>query len=154
MAKQQLGEISVGDILGEGDNGADARGVRSLILSFVRQNADGVTAQMVSKVAKTGLTWTKQLLEQLEHQREIYSRSIPGLKAKMYYPNGRLIHKYLQDSREFGPQIFRVSVHEGRRTPRVQVQERRFTLLEGEKIEGSIFIDLDNLEALLGFVRD
>lgn len=154
MPKQQLDEISVGEILGEGDDRADTRGVRSLVLSFVRQSPEGVTAQMVSKAAKVSLSWTKQVLEELTHQREIYSRVVPGLKSTMYYPNGRLIHKYLQEAREFGPQIFRVSVHEGRRTPRVQIQERRYTLLEGEKVEGAIFVDLDNLEPLLSFIRE
>jgi len=156
MGVDPLDEISVADILGEKDSGPqpDARGVRSLILSIVRQNPDGVTAQMVSSSAGISLTWAKQVLDDLLHQREVYSRVVPGVRARLYYPNGKLVHKFLQDSKEFGDQIFRVSVHEGRRTPRVQIQERKFSLLEGEKVEGSIFIDIDNVEGLLSFTKE
>lgn len=152
MPRDRLDEISVGAILGE--DGEQAQGPRSLALSYVRQNSEGVTAQMVAKTVGISVSWAKRILEELDHQREIYKRNIPGAKATLYYPNGRLIHKYLQEGREFGSQIFRVSIHEGRRVPRVQIQERRFTLLEGEKVEGSIFVDLDQLGKLLDFARE
>ncbi len=153
---QPLAEISVGDILGEGQRGgrADSRGVRSLVLAYVRQNPDGVTVQMVASDAHIGGTWAQKVLDDLVHQRELYSRIVPGVKATLYYPNGKLIHKFLQESREIGDQIFRVSVHEGRRSPRVQVQERRFTLLDGERVEGSIFVDVESVPALLELMKD
>jgi hypothetical protein len=150
VERAPLSDISVADILGERERGgrSEARGVRSIVLAFVRQNPDGVTLQMVSSDARISPSWAQRVLEDLVHQREIYSRVIPGLKATMYYPNGRLIHKFLQESREMGSQIFRVSIHEGRKGPRVQIQERRFTLLEGEKVEGSVFVDIENAPAL------
>jgi len=156
MTPDPLDEISVADILGEKDRGGepDSRGVRSLVLALVRQNPDGVTAQMVAGSAGISLTWAKQVLEGLSHQREIYSRVVPGVRATLYYPNGKLVHKFLQDSREFGEQVIRVSVHEGRRTNRVQIQERKFSLLEGEKVQGSIFVDIDNVEDVLDFIRE
>ena len=153
--KAQLGEISVSEILGEAGQGgkSDAHGIRALVLAFVRQNPDGVTVQMVTQDARVSTTWAQKVLDDLVHQREIYSRVVPGIKATLYYPNGRLIHKYLQESREIGSQIFRVSVHEGRRSPRVQIQERRYTLLEGERVEGSIFVDVENVEEMLRLIQ-
>ena len=151
-----LGDISVGDILGERERGGkpDSRGVRSLVLAFIRQNPDGVTLQMVVTDARISPTWGQKVLDDLVHQREIYSRTVPGVKATLYYPNGRLIHKYLQESREAGSQVFRVSIHEGRKGPRVQIQERRYSLLEGEKVEGSIFVDIENVPAVLQLISD
>ena len=108
---------------------------------------------MVTQDARVSTTWAQKVLDDLVHQREIYSRVVPGIKATLYYPNGRLIHKYLQESREIGSQIFRVSVHEGRRSPRVQIQERRYTLLEGERVEGSIFVDVENVEEMLRLIQ-
>lgn len=151
MLNQNLKEISVQEILGErGDEG----GTRSFILSFVRRNPDGVTVQMVSKAADISEQRARVILGDLCKQREIYDRQVAGIKNILYYPNGKLIHKYLQDSKEMGSQIFRLSFHEGKRTPRLQMQERKFTLLDGEKVEGSIFIDSDNIEQLIRFLEE
>ena len=65
-----------------------------------------------------------------------------------------MIHKYLQDSKDFGNQIFRISFHEGTKNPRIQIQERKFTLIEGERVEGSIFIDLDNAMKFKDFLDE
>jgi hypothetical protein len=156
MTPDSLSEVSVADILGEKGqtDDVDSRGIRSMVATYVRLNPDGVTAQMVAQSSGISLTWAKQVLEDLLHQRDVYSRVVPGVRAKLYYPNGKLVHKYLQDSKEIGSQIFRVSVHEGRKSPRVQIQERRFNLLEGEKVEGSIFVDIDNVEGLVTLTRD
>src|SRR5437879_4692401 len=129
-------EISVAEVLGRGPRGQrDGLGVRSLILTYVRQNPEGVTAQMVAQAARISESWSKRLLEELCVQREIYDRKVKGFRGTLFYPNGKLVHKYLQEAREFGAQIFRVSVHEGTREPRIQIQERQFTLLDGEKVE-------------------
>lgn len=147
--------VTVAEVLGHGPRGQrDGLGVRSLILTYVRQHPDGVTAQMVAQAARISDSWAKRLLEELCAQREVYDRKVPGFRGILYYPNGKLVHKYLQESREFGSQIFRVSVHEGIRQPRVQIQERQYTLLDGEKVEGSIFFDLENAPKLLAFIQD
>lgn len=147
--------MSVAEILGRGPRGQrDGLGVRSLILTYIRQNSNGVTAQLVAQAARISESWAKRLLEELCAQREIYDRKMQGFRGILYYPNGKLVHKYLQEAREFGSQIFRVSVHEGTRQPRIQIQERQFTLLDGEKVEGSIFVDLDNAPKLLAFIQD
>jgi hypothetical protein len=128
------------------------RSVRTLILQHTRQNEDGTTVSEIA--AATGLPRhrIRSILTELEQEREIYSRRIIGSNAILYYPNGKLVHKYLQRSKEFGPQIFKVSFHEGRGGPKMQIQERSFSLLEGEKIEGSIFVDNDSIDGLLMFI--
>ena len=151
-----LKELSVSDVLGEGPDGGERRGggVRSLILSYVRRNFEGVTTKMVAEAADISESRAWQILRELCNEREIYKRRVPDIKARMYYPNGQLVHKYLQNKRELGSQIFRISIHEGRRLPRVQIQERNFTLLDGENVQGSIFVDLDNARELAEFITD
>ena len=112
-----------------------------------------ITSQMVSKAADITEERARVILNDLCKQREIYDRRIVGIKNKLFYPNGKLIHKYLQESRELAPQIFRLSFHEGKRTPRLQIQERKYTLLAGEKVEGSIFVDIDSVEGFIEFLE-
>lgn len=153
MTNQNLKEISIQEILGE-RNDEKSHGTRSFILSMIRRNPDGVTAQMVSKEADISEQRARVILSDLCKQREIYDRQIAGIKNTLYYPNGKLIHKYLQESKEFGSQIFRLSFHQGKRVPRLQIQERKYTLLDGEKVEGSIFIDVDNIEKYMRFLEE
>ena len=151
-----LKELSVADILGEGMEGTGRRGggVRSLVLNFVRRNLEGVTTEMLAQAADISGSRARRVLKELCQEREIYERKIPGIKAHLYYPNGQLIHKYLQQKRDYGSQIFRVSIHEGRKHPRVQIQERMFTLLDGERVEGSIYVDLPNTRPLMELIED
>lgn len=144
--------VSSAKILGLSRDGNDIRSARELVLSHVRQRPDGTTLLDTAEAVDIPKHRVKQILIELDHDREIYSRKIRGVSGPMYYPNGRLIHKYLQRSKELGTQIFRISFHEGRTGPRVQIQERTFTLMEGEKVEGSIFIDHDSLDSFIEFI--
>jgi|SRR2546425_4342763 len=151
----RLDEISVADILGEEPGSSnDVKGTRSFVLSYLRQNPEGVNVQMVSKFANISETRARQILGELVAQRELFTRKLAGMRDHIYYPNGKLIHKYLQDSRDFGDQVFRLSFHEGRRTPLLQIQERRFTLMDGEKVEGSIFVELGYVRQVIQFLED
>jgi hypothetical protein len=150
-----LDSISVDDLMGISDNN-DHRtaGVHLSILNYVKEFNEGVTAQMVADSVKLSLTHTRDILDDFCTKRELYKRKVPGIKQSLYYPNGKLIHKYLQSSRDMGDQIFRISFHEGWKTPRIQIQERKYTLLKGEEVEGSIFIDLNNLMPFLEFINE
>lgn len=131
------------------------RSARILTLNVVRQHADGTTITEVS--SETGLPKhrVRTILADLEKDREIYSRKLAGSNATIYYPNGRLIHPYLRRQKEFGTQIFRVSFHEGKKQdPRVQIQERSFSISEGEKVEGSIYIDYASLSGFIEFLTE
>lgn len=150
-----LNNITLPDIIGvNDDNKPKVVGSKSLVLNYLRQYPDGVTAQMVAEQANISADRARNILKELVLTRDAYSRKLPGIKEMLYYPNGKLLHKYLQDSREIEDQIFRISFHEGRRNPRIQVQERKFTLLEGESVEGSIFIDVDNVWAFIEFFNE
>ncbi|WP_135610141.1 hypothetical protein [Methanococcoides sp. AM1] len=153
----RLSEITMGDIVGSsGPEGSVEKGTgrHSLVLNIVRQYPEGITVQAIAEFLNLSENRVRDLLEELTFRREIYKRKIPGSKSILYYPNGKLIHKYLQESRDFGDQIFRLSYHEGKRAPRLQIQERKFTLLEGEKVEGSIFIDFENIPSLIEFIEE
>jgi len=150
----KLDEISVSDILGrENLEGSGLSGIRSTILNYVRQNPEGVTVSMVSKHIDVSSQRAREVLNELVMKRDLYKRSVSE-KVILYYPNGKLIHKYLQDSKDFGTQIFRISFHEGKSHPKIQIQERKYTLIEGERVEGSIFIDLENAEKFIGFINE
>jgi hypothetical protein len=150
-----LDKISVDDLMGisEGNDHKSSE-THLTILNYVKEYNEGVTAQMVADCVNLSLSHTRDILDDLCTKRELFKRKVPGIKQSLYYPNGKLIHKYLQSSRDMGDQIFRVSFHEGWKTPRIQIQERKYTLLEGEKIDGSIFIDIKNLNPLMEFLNE
>ncbi len=149
-----LKEISISEILGENEDKKRFYGTRAAILSYIRQNPEGVTINMVADAVGVTYERARVILKDLCKRREIYDRRLPDVKQKLFYPNGKLIHKYLQESRDFGSQIFRLSLHEGKRTPRLQIQERKYTLLDGEKVEGSIFVDSDNIDDFIHFIEE
>jgi len=152
---KSLSEVTETDILGgQLDEEGEVKGIRSSVLSFIRQNPDGTTVTLVAKAVHISEARARIILQDLSHEREIYYRRVPGIKNILYYPNGKLIHKYLQETKEFGSQIFRISFHEGRVQPRIQIQERSYSLLDGEKVEGSIYIDYDNAERFVELVED
>ncbi|OPY33713.1 MAG: hypothetical protein A4E32_00640 [Methanomassiliicoccales archaeon PtaU1.Bin124] len=151
MAK--LKDSSVAEILGVSEDNPRTNGdIISLTLGIVRQNPDGVTAKMVADATGVTERRSRDILKELVMRREIYDREVPGIKSKLYYPNGKLVHKYLQTSKEFGHQTFRLSLHEGKRVPRLQIQERKFSLLNGETVEGAIFVDSDHAREMAEFI--
>jgi len=153
MNYSSLKEISIADILG-GDGPENHHGARMAVLNYVRQNPDGVTTKAVEEAVGLDYHRAYSILKELCLEREIYSRKVRGIKFDLYYPNGKLIHKYLQESKDIGGQTFRITFHEGKRRPRIQIQERQYTLLEGEKVQGSIFVDVDNAENLIDFFQE
>lgn len=152
----KLDDITISDIIGTSNDDSEnyGRGSQALALSIVRQYSEGITVKGIADFLKLSPDRTRVILEELVLRREIYKRKIPGSKTILYYPNGKLIHKYLQESKDIGDQIFRLSFHEGKKCPRLQIQERKFTLLEGEKVEGSIFIDYENIPQLVEFMNE
>lgn len=153
MHMPTLKEASVADILGFSEDSPRTSGdIISLALGIVRHNPDGVTSKMVADGIGVTERRARDILKELVMRREIYDRDVPGIKSKLYYPNGKLVHKYLQESREFGNQIFRLSMHEGKRGHRMQIQERKFSLLSDETVEGAIFVDADHARDFAEFI--
>jgi len=136
------------------ETGNISKSAKSLILTHMRQHPDGTTINEISKATKLPLSRIRKIISELENERELYARNITGVKPTLFYPNGKLIHQYLQAAQEFGSQIFRISFHEGRLYPMIQIQERSFSLLNGEKVEGSIFISYENVKEFIEFLQN
>lgn len=125
---------------------------RKKVLQSVKASPDGISTVDVSRTTGLSVPTVKRLLADLEKEREVYSRSHTEKRIMVWYPNGKLVHQYLEIQRELRGKTYRVTVQEGRAGPAVQVQERRFSLLDGEHVEGAIFVDygaIDELCALL-----
>lgn len=150
---KSLNNVSVDELLGADNTSKDIHGTKSWVLTLLRQNPDGITAKIISEITEISEQRAREILDELVWKREAYSRKL-SKRSKIYYPNGKLIHKYLQESEEIGDKIYRISFHEGKQKPQIQIQERTFSLLEGEKVEGSVFIDVDNIESFMDFIKN
>lgn len=95
-----------------------------------------------------------RILRGLEHAREVYSRPGPKTAPYVWYPNGRVVHPYLEIFREIRGKTYRVTVQEARGGPAVQVQERSWSLLTGERVEGAIFVDYAGLDDLIDLLHE
>jgi hypothetical protein len=146
--------INASDILGkESEDFNRLLGTKAQVANFVRKYPEGVSVRMVADHIGISYNRAKEILDELVLKRDLYHRKIPN-SINLYYPNGKLIHKYLQESKEVNNQIFRLSFHEGRFGPRMQIQERKFSLLDGEQVEGSIFIDVNNIAQFKEFLDE
>ncbi len=121
--------------------------VENKILNIVRYNPDGVPTSVMKDALEITKNTALKVLRSLEAEREIYSAKIG--KTLVWYPNGRLIHPYLETFMELCGKPYRFSIQEGRRGPMVQIQERSYSLLRGERVEGAIFVELGNLEEFI-----
>ena len=116
------------------------------VLQVVKSSSNGITANAVAKVL--GLTRPTVLLSlrELERRREVYP-SPSGLGTiRLWFPNGRMVHPYLETFKELRGKTYRFTVQEGRSGPLLQIQERSYSLLQGERVEGAIFIEYASLE--------
>lgn len=124
------------------------------MLQIVKRSEDGAsTADIALAVGVSGPTALK-LLKELEREREVYSRSHTRRPILIWYPNGRLVHPYLELFRELRGKTYRASIQDGRAGPTVQLQERSFSLLTGERVEGAVFVDLSSLDELIELFID
>ena len=117
------------------------------IYKLVKNKADGISAGEIAKILEITKNTALKVLRTLEAEREIYSTKVGN--TLVWYPNGRLIHPYLEIFIEIRGKPYRISLQEGRRGPMLQIQERSYSLLEGERIEGAIFIEYDAIEELI-----
>ena len=122
------------------------------VLRVVKANPDGVTAPDVARVLRLSRPTALRMLRELEREREVYSRTMR--RMQLWYPNGRLIHPYLEIFREIRGRTYRLTIQEARAGPAVQIQERSFSVLNGERVDGAIFVDYDGLESLEEAIRE
>ncbi len=118
-----------------------------IILQLVKSHSDGISVRDIADYLEVTPKTVLKKLRSLEADRELYSKKMGN--ANYWFPNGRLIHPYLEFFSDFRGKPYRFSVQEGRFGPLIQIQERSFSLLHGEKIDGAIFIEYDLIEDLI-----
>lgn len=126
----------------------------SLLSERVRQTLykygrfDGITAALCSKI--TGITepTARRHLEKLCLIREAYSTKIG--KTTLYFPNGEPLHgfgKYRFEDKL--PHILEAVLSSGPRGRMlIHITEKRYSVLDGEKVEGGIIVPMEYADKL------
>jgi hypothetical protein len=145
--------LTAQDFLGNVDEeNSDEKSDEGIILQLVKSHPDGISVRDLADYLEVTPKTILKKLRALEAEREIYSKKISN--ATYWFPNGRLIHPYLEFFRELRGKPYRFTIQEGRSGPLVQIQERSFSLLFGEKVEGAIFIELGLVDDLIDSLQD
>ncbi|MBI2077220.1 MAG: helix-turn-helix transcriptional regulator [Euryarchaeota archaeon] len=119
--------------------GKSAEDLMVPISQLVAAQPDGMATTDLADHLGVSPPTVQKALERLERERHVYSRTVG--KTHVWYPNGRLIHPYLQLRKEANGRIYLFVAREGRAGPLIQIVEKSFSLLSGEKTEGSIFVE-------------
>lgn len=127
---------------------------RKKIVQAVKASPDGISTADVARATGVSLPTAKRILVELEKEREVYSRSHTERRILVWYPNGRIVHQFLEVQKEIRGKTYRATVQEGRAGPAIQIQERSFSLLDGERVEGAIFVDYESIDDLLALLSE
>jgi hypothetical protein len=136
----------------DGDEILGLGGIRERTLRIVKSRPDGIGTSDIAKALEVSFNTTIKTLRELEMEREIYSVKIG--KSTAWHPNGRLIHPYLELFKELKGIPYRISIQEGRSGPMIQLQERSYSLLTGEHVEGAIFVEYSNLDSFIDALNE
>jgi hypothetical protein len=124
------------------------------VLRLVKAHPDGLSTSDIARAASATHPRVTRVLLQLEREREVYSTTFKGGSIKVWFPNGRLVHPYLEIFKEIRGRTYRMSVQDARYGNAVQIQERSFSVLTGERVEGAVFVDLSGLGDLIEGLSD
>jgi len=117
-------------------------------LALRKAGTKGATPQEISNAISIGPQTVKKCLEELCSTREAY-RLKRNRTTTMYYYNGRPRHDFGVERVEDGNTVFELSLAEGpHESLLLHIIEKRFTLLEGEQIEGGVIIPLSQVQAI------
>jgi len=122
------------------------------VFRIVKNKPDGVNAGEIAESLDITKNTALKILRTLEAEREIYSAKIGN--TLVWYPNGRLIHPYLEIFTELRGKPYRLSIQESKMGPLVQIQERSYSLLEGERVEGAIFIEYSVIDDFIVSLKE
>lgn len=113
----------------------------------------GVTPSEISRVTRLNVQTARKCLEELCATREAYKLK-RNRTTTIYYNNGRPRHEFGIERIEDGNTSFEISLAEGADDSLlVHIIEKRFTLLEGEQIEGGVIVPLAQIPALVKAVE-
>ena len=132
----------------------DRKSIDEEVFQIVKNNPNGTAAPQISDLINVSKSTVLNILKSLEYEREIYSTKVG--KTLVWFPNGRLIHPYLEVFTELRGKPYRLSMQESKTGPMVQIQERSYSLMYGERVEGAVFIEyavLDELIDSLGEIK-
>ena len=131
---------------------ADLRKQR--ILQIVKAHPDGISTSEISEALRVTPATARSALREIEREREIYSKSFGKKEIQVWFPNGRIVHPFLELFREFRGKTYRYTVQEGRSGPIVQIQERTFSLVHGDRVEGAIFFDYVSVDDFMSALQE
>ena len=107
-----------------------------------KAGVSGVTSSEISKITRLNIQTARKCLEELCTTREAYKLK-RNRTTTIYYNNGKPRHEYGTERLDDGNATYEISLAEGpSESLLVHIIEKRFTLLEGEQIEGGVIIPI------------
>lgn len=115
----------------------------------LRRASEGATPQEIANVTQLTAPTAKKYLEELCATREAYKLK-RNKTTTIYYNNGKPRHDFGVERIEEGNTLFELSLAEGPDdTLLLHLIEKRFTLLEGEQIEGGVIVPVSRIPSLI-----
>ncbi len=129
--------------------------IDELILQQIRlRGEEGLTAGEIAELTNVPRETVYRHLQNLTALREIYSVK-KSRRLNLYFPNGRPLHRVGKRRIEDGDAILEVVMAQGSKGRLfLQVTEKRFSLLEGESIQGGIVVPTEMLPALIETLQE
>jgi len=114
-----------------------------------KAGVSGVTSSEISRITNLNIQTARKCLEELCATREAYKLK-RNRTTTIYYNNGRPRHEFGIERIEDGNTTYEISLAEGPDDSLlVHIIEKRFTLLEGEQIEGGVIVPITQIPALV-----
>lgn len=111
-----------------------------------RYGEDGITVPEIEEVTDLSQKTIRKHLDTLRHLREVYRQKRTG-KTYFWYPNGTPLHSFGKKRVESGETIIDLQVAEKQDDEYfLHITEKRYSLMEGETVEGAVIIPVDAVE--------
>ncbi|HEX9908472.1 MAG TPA: hypothetical protein VGB78_08440 [Thermoplasmata archaeon] len=118
-----------------------------------RADSNGATPSEIASLTGLTVQTARKCLDELCATREAYKLK-RNRNITIYYNNGKPRHDFGVERIEDGNTTLEVSLAEGpSESLLLHVTEKRFTLLEGEQVEGGIIVPLNQIPPLIESMR-